>query len=120
MFRISGALGALAIGLMACAPVDYSKHVLVAKYDYDGVTYDVYSAEATSREEDGISTVYRLFPEGASPLGNPGSSMAIGADQEITNCGGTLDECKITFGKALEKRKTAVSGKGVPEEGGMY
>lgn len=47
--------------------------------------------------------IYRLVPDGETPLNDPGSSGPIGAGN-------------VNFGKALEKRKTAGA---MQKEGGM-
>ncbi|MEP3347965.1 MAG: hypothetical protein ABJN34_03050 [Litoreibacter sp.] len=114
--------------LSACSEINYTDNRLVAKYTYDGVTYDVYEAIEVNQSGfvvNGSSAetqraVYRLFPEGADPqVDGSTTGVIFGAAREITTCAATLDECKVAFGKVLEKRK-AQANKPEREEGGMY
>jgi hypothetical protein len=97
-----------ALVMGACSPLTYSSHVKVAKYEYDGVRYDVYQADKTKAGQS-ATTVYRLIEEGVDPKNLDSHSLVQFGDNGavVTECAGNLEECRTQFGAVLERRKTS-------------
>lgn len=92
----------------------------VAKFEYDGVRYDVYQADK-SKAGQSSTKVYRLIEEGVDPKNLDSHSLIQFGDNGavVTECAGKLEECRKEFGAALERRK-APEAPGREESGMGY
>ena len=100
-------MGLLVLG--ACSPVTYSDHRKVAKYEYEGVSYDVYEATLV-RQGRASKDVFRLVEEGVDPKNLDSHSLVQfgGTTGIVTECSGaSLAQCREIFGAELRKRQEA-------------
>ncbi|MEP2185006.1 hypothetical protein [Roseibium sp.] len=125
--KLTCATALFVLGACNYSDITHINNRFVAKYEYNGTKYDVY--QAIQVDEGGLSIggssqqtqtrVFRLFPEGADPQTDSSTTGEfLGTDNQITTCSGNLSECKIAFGKALDKLQT--EDEPTSEGGGMY